>query len=254
MEIVSTLDQLTLRGSTYIFILVREKNQKVELQKALDRCFEEFGREGGLAVRAVRATEKARDIIHDQLKEKHWPKKIRQRIRGVGEPFLVIIRSDFDEFRPDEDDWRIIWLGEAKNPRERIPRLLDRFEMGVKGSLNPFDWLDSVSSVIGLSPYGGVSSPHTLAPAQRDKKVGRPGIFDLEYGANETINEIVRDWTKSDAEIPRLNHGWRMEFVREMLKRNPNLRDNFSEKSVYDRLGKSKNFRNIQRRFTRPED
>jgi hypothetical protein len=253
MEIVSTLDQLALRGSTYIFILVRERNLKGELQKALDRWFEEFGRKGGLAVRAVRATEESRDTIHLQLRRKPWPEKIRHRIKTEELPFLVIIRSDFDEFRPEEDEWRIVWLGEAKNPRERIPTLLDAFERDIKGGRNLFEWLDDISSATGLSPYGGVSSPHTLASAKIDKKVGRPGIFDLEYGATETIDDIVRDWTKSDAEIPRFKHGWRTDFVREMRKRNRSLRDNFSHKAVYDRLIKSKIFRGVQQRFTRPE-
>ena len=253
MEIVSTLDQLTLRGSTYIFILVRERNLKGELQKALDRWFEEFGRNGGLAVRAVRATEESRDAVHFQLRKKLWPEKIRHRIKTEEMPFLVIIKSDFDEFRPEEDEWRIIWLGEAKNPRERIPTLLDAFDRDIKGGRNLFEWLDSISSATGLSPYGGVSSPRALAPANRNKKVGRPGIFDLEYGAIETMDDIVRGWTKSDAEIPQLKRGWKSDLVREMRKRNRSLRDNFSEKSVYGRVIKSKKLRCIQRRFTRPE-
>ncbi len=253
MEIVSTLDQLTLRGSTYIFILVRERNLKGELQKALDRWFEEFGRKGGLAVRAVRATEESRDAVHLQLRRKLWPEKIHHRIKTEEMPFLVIIKSDFDEFRPEEDEWRIIWLGEAKNPRERIPNLLDAFDRDIKGGRNLFEWLDSISSGTGLSPYGSVSSPNALAPANRNKKVGRPGIFDLEYGTTETIDDIVRDWTKSDAEIPRFKHGWRTDFVREMRKRNRSLRDNFSEKSVYDNLIKSKKLKGIRQRFARPE-
>ena len=40
-----------------------------------------------------------------------------------------------------------------------------------------------------LSPYGGVSSPHTFAPTKRDKKVGRPGRSDSEYGTEETIKK-----------------------------------------------------------------
>ena len=254
MEIVSTLDQLTLRGSTYIFILVRERNLKGELQKALDRWFEAFGRKGGVAVRAVRATEEIRETFHLHLRRKLWPEETRHRIKTEELPFLVIIKSDFDEFRPEEDEWRIVWLGEAKNPKERIPTLLDAFDRDIKGGRNLFEWLDDISSATGLSPYGGVSSPHTLASAKRDKKVGRPGIFDLEYGATETIDDIVRDWTKSDVEIPRFKHGWRTDLVREMRKRNRSLRDNFSEKAVFDRLIKSKKFRSIKQRFTRPED
>ncbi len=250
MEIVSTLDQLALRGSTYIFILVRERNLKGDLKNALDRWFEEFGRKGGLAVRAVRGTEKIRETFHLHLRRKLWPEEILDRIKTEELPFLVIIRSDFDEFRPQEDEWRIIWLGEAKNPRDRIPTLLAAFETDIKRGSNLFEWLDSVSSATGLSPYGGVSSPHTFAPTKRDKKVGRPGIFDLEYGARETIDEIVRDWTRSDAEIPSLRHGWRADFVREMRKRNRSLRDNFSEKAVYDRLIKSKIFRRLKQRTT----
>ena len=117
-----------------------------------------------------------------------------------------------------------------------------------------FEWLDSISVATGLSPYGGISSPHALASAKRDKKVGRPGIFDLEYGARETIDAIVADWTNSDPEIPRFNRGWKTNFVQELRKRNRSLGDNFNKTSVYNRLIKSKVFKDIQHRLTRPEN
>ena len=254
MEKVSSLSHLALRGSQYIFLLVGESHQKDNLQKALDASFEAFGDEGGQPIRAVRATRGHRRDIYAELQAKRWPKEIKSRIRSERQPFLVIIDSDFGLFDPQDDDWRIVWLGDARAPGNSIPGLLSAFTRAIVYDEDVFAYLDGLSSPgTGLSPYGGVSSPHTLTSAKRNKKVGRPGIFDLEYGATETIDAIVRDWTNSDAEVPRLKHGWRMKFVREMRKRNRSLRDSFGEKTVYDRLIKSKVFKDIQHRFTRPE-
>ena len=254
MEKVSSLSHLALRGSQYIFLLVGESHQKDGLQKALDASFEAFGDEGGQPIRAVRATRGHRRDIYTELQARRWPKEIKSRIRSERQPFLVIIKSDFRLFDPQDDDWRIVWLGDARTPGNNIPGLLGVFTRAIEINDDVFAYLDRLSSPgTGLSPYGGVSSPHTLTSAKRNKKVGRPGIFDLEYGAAETIDDIVRDWTKSDAEIPRLNHGWETDFAREMWKRNQRLLDNFSEKAVYNRLIKSKKFKRIKKRLTRLE-
>jgi hypothetical protein len=255
MEKVSSLSHLALRGSQYIFLLVGESHQKDGLQKALDASFEAFGDEGGQPIRAVRATRRHRRDIYTELQARRWPKEIKSRIRSERQPFLVIIKSDFRLFDPQDDDWRIVWLGDARAPGNSIPGLLGAFTRAIEYDEDVFAYLDGLSSPgTGLSPYGGVSSPHTLTSAKRNKKVGRPGIFDLEYGATETIDAIVRDWTNSDAEVPRLKHGWRTDFVREMRRTNQSLRDSFGEKSIYDRLMKSKEFENIERRLTRPEN
>jgi len=254
MEKVSSLSHLALRGSQYIFLLVGESHQKDGLQKALDASFEAFGDEGGQPIRAVRATRGHRLDIYKELQTRRWPKEIKSRIRSERQPFLVIIKSDFRLFDPQEDDWRIVWLGDAGTPGNNIPVLLGVFTRAIEINDDVFAYLDRLSSPgTGVSPYGGVSSPHTLTSAKRNKKVGRPGIFDLEYGATETIDTIVRDWTNSDTEVSRLKHGWKSDFVREMRKTNQSLRDSFGEKSIYDRLMKSKEFENIERRLTRPE-
>ena len=254
MEKVSSLSHLALRGSQYIFLLVGESHQKDGLQKALDASFEAFGDEGGQPIRAVRATRRHRRDIYTELQARRWPKEIKSRIRSERQPFLVIIKSDFRLFDPQDDDWRIVWLGDARTPGNSIPRLLGAFTRAIEYDDDVFAYLDGLPSPgSNLTQYGGISSPHGLDPTKRDKKVGRPGIFDPEFGATETIDAIVRDWTNSDTEVSRLKHGWKSDFVREMRKTNQSLRDSFGEKSVYDRLMKSKEFENIERRLTRPE-
>jgi hypothetical protein len=176
-------------------------------------------------------------------------------LRDERQPFLVIIKSDFRLFDPQEDDWRIVWLGDARTPKNSIPGLLGAFTRAIEyDDDDVFAYLDGLPSPgSNLTQYGGISSPHALDPTKRDKKVGRPGIFDSEYGTEETIKKIVEGWQRSGAEIPNFDGRWRMDFVREVLKRNRNLRVTFTGKAVYDRLMKDRVFKDIQLRFTRPK-
>ncbi len=132
MEKVSSLSHLALRRSQYIFLLVGESHQKDTLQKALDASFEAFGDEGGQPIRAVRATRGHHRDIYAELQAKRWPKEIKSRIRSERQPILVIINSDFKLFDPQDDDWRIVWLGDARTPGNSIPHLLRAFTRAIE--------------------------------------------------------------------------------------------------------------------------
>ncbi len=146
MEKVSSLSHLALRGSQYIFLLVGESRQKDDLQKALDASFETFGDEGGQPIRAVRATRGHHLGIFNELRAKRWPKEIKTRLREEREPFLVIIKSDFRLFDPQEDDWRIVWLGDARTPRNSIPGLLGAFTRAIEYDDDVFAYLDGLGA------------------------------------------------------------------------------------------------------------
>jgi len=253
MEWVSTLIDVDLRGSRYIFILTGERQIANTLQSTLNEDFNEFGKTGGQPVRAVRATSGHHKDIYRELLEKRWQSEIDQRMRSEEEPFLVIIDSDFGPFDQQVDDWRIVWLGDAKNPKDNIPAMLDNFIRSIGRCEEVFAFLDRVTDPrTRLSKYGGVSSPQTPVAAKRRKKVGRPGIADPENGLSHTIDEIVADWSKT-AGATQVAYGWKMRFVRQILKRNSNIREKYSEKSVYDGLMKSEQFEEIERRLTHPE-
>ena len=244
MQKVSTLERLPLSGSTYIFLLVGERDQKDELQRVLNESFEEFG-EGPLAIRAVRATRRGRrDVIH-QVWQKPWSDQIRHRMLNDRDPFLMIFMKDFGGFDPGVDDWRIVWLGDARDPRNSIPRLLNAFTVDTERGLDLFAWLDSVaSSVDGQSVYGCISSPHAPHTTKRERQPGRPSMMLPEYGVRDTIERMI-----SNEDVPPMLRGWKTEFAAWLKAKNGSLRE-FEVKSIADCLRKEGIFDEIESRVS----
>jgi hypothetical protein len=243
MDKVSTLEQLLLRGSTYIFLLVGERDQKDELQRVLNDSFEEFS-EGPLAIRAARATRRGRrDVLH-QVWQKPWSGQIRYRMLNDHDPFLMLFMKDFSDFDPSVDEWRIVWLGDARNPRNSIPRLLNAFTMETERGTNLFQWLDSKASPAnGQSEYGCISSPHAPHTTKREAKPGRPSMMLPEYGVRDTIERMI-----ANGDIPPRLRGWKTEFAEWLKAKNKNLRE-FEAKSIADCLRKEGIYKEIELRM-----
>lgn len=248
MDKVSTLERLLLRGSTYIFLQVGERDQRDELQRVLKESFDEFG-EGPLAIRAARATRRGRrDILH-QVWQKTWSDQICHRMINERDPFLMIFMKDFRDFDPSVDDWRIVWLGDARNPRNSIPRLLDAFTTDTERGRDLFEWLDSVASPVdGQSVYGCISSPHAPHTTKRERRSGRPGMMLPEYGVRDTIERMI-----SNRDIPPMERGWKTEFAAWLKIKNRSLRE-FDVKSIADCLRREGIFDEIESRMNKRHD
>ena len=231
MERISTLRELTLRGSKYILILASELSQHDDLQLKLDQCAQKFGDEIGLPGRLVRATtESARhDHISDLIK-KSWPDPVLQRISHEEQPFLVIIHSDFDRFDPTCDDWRIIWLGEARRPRNAIPRFFAFSTRVIRREEDLFDCLDrKITNDLGITEFGGIASllrPESEVVVPRR---GRPGVFFPEFGACEAIDRLIQ--ATHEPRPPK----WRMAFAKQLRATTPALH-HFTTKGVYNAM------------------
>ncbi len=248
MDKVSTLEQLLLRGSTYIFLLVGERDQKDELQRVLNDSFEEFS-EGPLAIRAARATRRGRrDVLH-QVWQKPWSDQIRHRMLNDHDPFLMLFMKDFSDFDPSVDGWRIVWLGDARNPRNSIPRLLNAFTMETERGTDLFKWLDSKASPVnGQSEYGCISSPQAPHTTKREGKPGRPSMMLPEYGVRDTIERMI-----SNEDVPFMLRGWKTEFAERLRRKNGSLRE-FEVKSIADCLRKEGIFDEIESRMNKRRD
>lgn len=243
MDKVSTLERLLLRGSTYIFLLVGERDQRDELQRALKESFEEFS-EGPLAIRAARATKRGRQDVLHQVWQKQWPDQIRHRILNDHDPFLMLFMKDFSDFDPSVDGWRIVWLGDARNPMNSIPRLLNAFTVETERRTDLFEWLDSKASPVnGQSEYGCISGPHAPHTTKREGNPGRPGMMLPEYGVRDTIERMI-----SNRDIPPMVRGWKTEFAVCLKAKNKNLRE-VEVKSITDCLRKKGIYDEIESRM-----
>ena len=245
MEKVSTLRELNLRGSRYLFILSQERRHGGDLQETLDKKFDKFGDIGGLPVRAVRATKIGRNRVQRELEKKAWPSAIKARLKSDADPILVVIEADFSGFDPTKDDWRIIWLGDARQPSNSIPNLLDAFQTSVERNQGPFAYLDSLPSAgTGMAPFGRVSGPKSLGTDRRGRREGRPSILDPEYGLRESVHQILRSDVGGE-----IRNGSKLSFAERVYKANPMIERTFaSSRSVYNAMRRAGLLKNIGRK------
>ncbi len=160
-ETVSTLARASLRGVEYIFLLLNETPYQGEVQKALNATAESFGNRIGLKGSVISVNpEKSSDCWNEELCEKAWPQGVTERIGKEESPFLVIFQTDFLDFDPSQDDWRIVWFGQAKRARDNIPKLFQAFDKGLQRNEHPFEYLDRVRNPTnGHAPFGQVIGP-----------------------------------------------------------------------------------------------
>ena len=227
----SRLAQLSLQGSSYLFILINESDHQTAVQGPLDENAEKFGDNAGLTARLVRANRNSRQFHFDELFEKPWPSAVKDQMEKERAPFLVIIEGvDFDDFDPRNHAWRIVWISNAKTPQNSIPHFFDAIQQAITHEESPIEFLDRVADPqTGASLYGSISSfarPQAIALRQGP---GRPGLMDPGYG--------VRDWIEDQWQQGNLrdhSRGWQKRVAVHLKREKPNLP--WDEKSVVDRL------------------
>jgi hypothetical protein len=247
---VSTLQNVSLGGSDYIFILAGESGQTVKLQRAINQSAKQFGSDAGIKARVVRAFEHKREVTFSELRAKAWPEPIKALMESEQEPFLVIIKVDFDEFNPAQDGWRIIWLGEGRSPKDNIPAMFNAFDMGLKSGSDIYAYLDNfLSSGSGPAPFGSISSPSHPVPKTAEKKgVGREGICDQEFGLWDTLDRLI-----AEQRIPTIMHGWKTQLVDLVLAETPLLAAKFKKESIRVAFAREGVFTRVEQRITEQE-
>jgi hypothetical protein len=230
-ERISTLEGVVLRSSKYIFFLVKENSQSTNLQRALKGGAELFGDKIKTMGRMIVASPAEWERVFSDIRNKSWPDQIVERMDSEASPFLVVVKKDFDAFDPDEDDWRIIWFSQARNPRDSIPSLFDALEIELRRDQSLFGFLDSIGEDTGLSVYGAISAPGRPTIIEREQKTGRPGVMDAEFGVEEWINNKL-----ASGEVQDFSHGWQGKLVDQLLDDRPGLKESFKKKTVTDAL------------------
>lgn len=232
-EHISSLKGLTLRASKYIFVLTNEHDEQSEIQRGLDKFAGKFGDSIGLSGRMIRATSHASSSNFGDLVKKNWPASIIAQMHSNQAPFLVMIKSDFDNFDPMESDWRIVWFANAKSPRTSLGNFFDALEASIETEDGIFGFLDQIrDQSSGRSVYGATSSPHLLDADASRRKAGRPGIFDPEYGVDSWIQDHI-----NNESFKPYGRGWKTQVAKKLLKDKPELRGAVSSaKYVRDAL------------------
>ena len=244
-EQVSSLVNVTLRGAEYIFLLVNESDHMSAIQTALRRNVRQFGANVGLTGRVVQAHEQASRQVYEDILGKPWPPQIADHMGGEDQPFLIMIRTDFEAFNPAEDDWRILWFSTTRSPRDRIPRFFGAVERSVEAGRDLFTFLDGIRNPITQeSIYGRISSPDAVAVPEEARRGGRPGVLDPEHGVRARIDRMIEEGRITD-----FSHGWKLRLAHYLYNLSRDLDLVCTPKSLNDALRRAGIYDEIEERL-----
>jgi hypothetical protein len=87
----------------------------------------------GQAMRAngmfIRAFERSKDAIAEQVMDKPWPAEITERFMTDKEPIILIFDHDWEDFDPGEHPYGIIWLSNFQDDPAAVRPLLSELAM-----------------------------------------------------------------------------------------------------------------------------
>ncbi|HBC08315.1 MAG TPA: hypothetical protein DC046_12155 [Rhodospirillaceae bacterium] len=241
-ELVSTFQNVSLRGSDYTLFLTNERQDDTDLQKRLDRHFFDFGDQAGLPVRAVRARRVASAETFAEVREKEWPAPVRHLLTTTEHPFLIVVKNDFAAFDPRADDWRILWFTGARSPRNSIPALFNALQASLNRQEDILAFFDRIAADNPRTIYGDISSPARPQVHVNKRRAGRPGIMDPEFEVQEWVMEGLANGQMGD-----FSRGWQGRLVDALLAAKPGIREHFPrKKSVTDALRRAGIFQSIR--------
>ena len=248
VEKVSTLTNVNLSGSDYLFVVLNESDYDTEIQRVLGGQIERLGGNLGAMVRVSRPAGREASIrMLGQVRERPWPDEVLRRIEADQLPFILILQTDFAAFDPNTDNWFIVWLSSLKNRKTGISRLCDVFDRQIQADIDLYHFLETKFDGTDPSfPLGVLSSrdhPTTVSPPkQKGKKIG---ILDPELGVKDALPEIV-----AKCEVQPLARGWQKCLAEQVRKWLQKRGRDFGSKSIYNVLLVAGEYEKIARQAT----
>jgi len=248
VEKVSTLTNVNLSGSDYLFVVLNESDYDTEIQRVLGREIERLGGNLGAMVRVTRPIRREASIrMLGQVREKPWPDEVLSRIESEQLPFILILQTDFAAFDPNTDNWFIVWLSSLRNTKKGISRLCDVFNRQFEADRDLVQFLETKLDGADPSfPLGVLSSrdhPTAVAPPKQTGK--KTGILDPELGVKEALPELV-----AKCEITPPATGWQKCLAEQVRKWLQKRGHDFRSKSIYNVLAEAGEYEKIARQAT----
>ena len=196
-EIVSSFLPVKAAAFEYIFLLCNESQYTTWIRNALDSNAALFGEDLGIKAKIVHAYQHQSRNVHKELCSKAWPKEIGERIIKEQDPFMLIVRTDFASFDPNQDEWRLLFLSDFRADPDSIARVFAQLAKLVREELDVFKWLDALQqqslreSVTSL-PKLEVARGEGAKQVRKRRPKGRPGV------------EPKYDWKRIFAKVDEL--------------------------------------------------
>ncbi len=141
-----TFTNVKIEGFNYLFFLVLPTRYKTDVFDELRVQFEPFGDdlgEQGMVIKAVDAA--YRSTANEVINKSGWPAEIHARLENEYYPFMLVIKKDFGEFRPDLHPWSILWFSEYVGQEKVIHKILAHLAMITRKNEDIQEYLTKIS-------------------------------------------------------------------------------------------------------------
>lgn len=141
---VTLFDPIKIGDFNYLFFLVGMTDYDTDVREKVKNNIDAFGEDLGLAGNLVVPHESREQAAADQLIDKEWPEDIKERLTYEGDPFMLVIQTDFADFDPRKHTWSVIWFSEFEKSVDEITKLFHRLAVMAKKNEEIFTFLKKV--------------------------------------------------------------------------------------------------------------
>jgi hypothetical protein len=156
-EVTSSFAEVHRGNLKYLFLLVDRALSEDDRDELLDGRLRRFGRVLGQDAKIVH-TYPGLDPFREVIGKSWDNPELLARMRATGEPFLLVIATDFKSFDPRKDSWEIVWLEHYDKARLRdvFDRLAEAVQLEEETGEDIFHYIESRLSDGLSAEEGGV--------------------------------------------------------------------------------------------------
>ncbi len=136
--LMSTFESVRIQDYTYLIFFVFWSDLQNEFTRQLREQGISFGAEIEEKGFVVLSHGKASFDTAEQVRLKEWPEEIQERLQKETVPFILIMDKDFNEFKPKEHHWVIIWFSDYVGDPDQVHKVLQQLLRKIKAGSNLF--------------------------------------------------------------------------------------------------------------------
>lgn len=108
-----SFEYATKRHRRYLFLVVGPRPYETsQIEKSLSSDIRTFGQALRSRGAVIRVSPEDADDQLANVAALGWPERIGRKMRQAADPFVLVIDRDFNDFRPAEHPWGVVWLSD----------------------------------------------------------------------------------------------------------------------------------------------
>jgi hypothetical protein len=176
-EKVSAFWPVEIGRFKYLFFLVNWNDFSNTITESLERNLETLGEEIGLQGKVVQAYKGARWETFEEVKKKEgWPYDVSARFDSEQYPFMLVVKTGFERFSPQEDTWAVVWFSDFRENPDSISEIFSTLLKKIRQDEPLFDYFSGLKA--------------------KQAAKGLVGYFELKpgvFGVSVDVKAILQD-------------------------------------------------------------